>query len=957
MCTPPDRETWRRISALLDEAFELQGNALDSFLAKLGAESPPIRDKVEAMLKADARTEGMLDENFDEFAAPLLDQESDDIGSLPPGTTIGNYRIVSEVGHGGMGRVYEAERADGAFDQTVALKVIRAGMSWGALRDRFLQERQILASLDHPNLARLLDGGVTEDGRPYFVMEYVEGLPITDFVADRDMPLRQRLALFKHVCEVVAHAQRRLVVHRDLKPSNILVNTEGEVKLLDFGIARMLGVSEEEGLTQLGPRLLTPEYAAPEQIQGGTITTATDVFALGCVLAKIVAGPGDGDGRTEVPRDIRRIIDKARSEDPELRYAAAAELGEDIGRFLAGFPIKARRPSLAYVGGRFVRRNTFAVGAALVILLTLVAGIIATTWQAQRAESAAGRATEITSFLISLFEEADPDVEQGQGTTAAEILARGAERVESELASEADMQAELHEVIGEIQIKRGDYAGAAAQFQRALSIRESQFGADHPRLSPALAGLGEALLWQSEYEQASVLYQRALNIERQRRSPDPAVLARAVSNMATVQARMGKTEEVEALYREALDLDRRAHGERSLQVAAELDNLATYLSGAGRRQEALALNLQAIDILRGALPANHSKIALHLHNIGHTYLDLEQYQKAEEYLRDAVAMRALLYQGPHPRLASSQRILGTILMKQGSVAQAEALFDESIATLRSYFGDVHSGVASALNDLAIIAYMNGDLAAALGRFRESLAVFEQILPPGHSTIMILQMNIGRISMDLGDLEEAHRVYSTVLEARRSALGDEHPYVAESWFGMATVYERLEEWDHSLEAIDRALAIYLMSLEETAETVLAANTVRGRALIELERFEEAEGLLDRTLEKLQADFSADHPRVVNANIELARVLMLTGRAEEALPLLDESLAARRDAYGDLDGRTGDVIALRGQCLLILGRRGEARTALQNAVSVLRETRGAGDYQTRRAEALAFRVAPN
>ncbi|MDX1555994.1 MAG: serine/threonine-protein kinase, partial [Xanthomonadales bacterium] len=478
MSLPPDRDTWARVSALLDQAFELEGDSLTAFLEEVEAEDPSVCTMVAGMLQADSRPRGLLDDTLDQVAAPLFAEEAVHSGTLPAGTLIGNYRIVREVGHGGMGRVYEAERADGAYDQRVALKVIRSGLSWGALRDRFLQERQILASLDHPNLARLLDGGVTDDGRPYFAMEFVEGRPLTQYASDHDLNLRQRLRLFADACAAVTHAQRRLVVHRDLKPSNILVTEQGEVKLLDFGIARLLGTSEDQGLTQFGPRLLTPEFAAPEQLEGGTITTATDVYALGRILEELLPTVESGGPSLEIPRDLQRIIRKARSEDPDQRYPAAAGLGEDIDRYLSGYPVRARRPSWGYVAGRFMARNKLAVGAAVAVILTLIAGVVATSWQADRAEKAAARATKVTEFLVSLFSEADPDVEQGRETSAREILARGAARIEAELSGDPELQAELYNLTGELLLKRGDYAHAEAQFGQALALREATLEPD-----------------------------------------------------------------------------------------------------------------------------------------------------------------------------------------------------------------------------------------------------------------------------------------------------------------------------------------------------------------------------------------------------------------------------------------------------------------------------------------------
>jgi serine/threonine protein kinase len=358
------RDEWRRIEAILDTALDLSGPDLEAFLERSCGADKSLRARIEALLKADTGSGGMLDDPVDALAESLL-EHAPDIGALASGTRIGPYRVVREIGHGGMGRVYMADRADGQFEQTVALKLIRKGLSWGELRERFLQERQILAGLQHPNLARLLDGGVTEDGRPYFVMEYVDGLPITDYAERAGLNSGQRLALFRQVCEAVAYAQQRLVVHRDLKPSNILVTHDDEVKLLDFGIARLLGTSEDSHITRFGPRVLTPEYSAPEQVDGGTITTATDVFSLGRVLCELLTSQLTLEStqfpEQKLPRDLAIIIAKATRKDPGDRYASAAELGEDVRRYVDGLPIIGRKPSLAYRTQRFVSRTNLLV--------------------------------------------------------------------------------------------------------------------------------------------------------------------------------------------------------------------------------------------------------------------------------------------------------------------------------------------------------------------------------------------------------------------------------------------------------------------------------------------------------------------------------------------------------------------------------------------------------------------
>jgi serine/threonine-protein kinase len=853
MCALTNRETWRRISALLDEAFELQGNELDSFLAKLGAESPAIRDKVEAMLKADARTEGMLDEDFDAFVAPLLEQESDDIGSLPAGTTIGNYRIVSEVGHGGMGRVYAAERADGAFDQKVALKVIRAGMSWGALRDRFLQERQILASLDHPNLARLLDGGVTEDGRPYFVMEYVDGRPITEFVADRNLTLRQRLELFTHVCGAVAHAQRRLVVHRDLKPSNILVNTEGEVKLLDFGIARMLGVSEEEGLTQLGPRLLTPEYAAPEQIHGGTITTAADVFALGCVLSEVVASPGDEDGRIEIPRDIRRIIDKARSEDPELRYAAAAELGEDIGRFLAGFPINARPPSLAYVADRFIKRNKLAVGAAVVVLFTLVAGIIATSWQAQRAELAAAEATtarldaesaraetqSVNTVLLNMLASASPindgkdvrvvevlqhaenEVRQGETLSAAartEVLITlastylalreldDAERILQGLIEDplvtpgSDSNWRINNLLADVYIERRDWPGAIAQSEYALELAME--------LDPSSANVleSEITLAQafSEHHEPGVALNRLQKALESFPNGTPDQVGRARLVVGRLHEAQGRQAEAQSQYERAADAFERAKGAYNANTIVARAAVASMMGQQGQGPQSAAMLREQLEIATDFLGPDHKTTFTVRMNLGAVLAEFGETAEALEIQRGVYASSVRAFGVDGLLSIISRGNMATQLVILGQRDEAESIYRDNIERLSRAHPDEY-------NYRLIQAFNLAELLNEYGRYEESKLLATESLNDARENLgdisivgMELFESIARSDLGLGNAEAAEIGFAESANVKTQHLGENHPLTLNAVMRQGDAFLALGRTDEARVAYERAL---------------------------------------------------------------------------------------------------------------------------------------------------------
>ena len=517
------QEQWLRVEALFARLLELPPQERRERLRQTAADDPLVRKEVAAMLEA-------ADSGTDFLSEPVqVSSTEPQAEAVAAGTRYGPWRILGPLGRGGMGEVYRAERADDAYQQQVALKILKRGLDTEALLVRFLRERRILAQLTHPNIAHLIDAGATPEGRPYLVMEQVEGLPITDWCRQQRAPLRRILELMCEVCEAVHAAHRRLVVHCDLKPSNVLVNQSGEPKLLDFGIAKLLG-EPDAGLTAAGPGStpVTVQYAAPEQILGEPVTTATDVYALGVLLYQLLTGrlPRDHSslaaaavamsrdeaavtrpsavrhqayipGREapalrprEMAGDLDLIVLKCLNADPERRYRSASELADDLGHFLAQRPIVARPDSFAYRAGRFVHRNRIAVAAAATVFAVLVCGISAVAWQAHRAEVQARRAEHVKDLVLSVFRQQDPLSADGRSArTPAQLIAVSLGRADRELRDEPDLHAELLDNLGEIQFNMGDNSGAIETLRRALREQEAYYGPDSREVAATLARL------------------------------------------------------------------------------------------------------------------------------------------------------------------------------------------------------------------------------------------------------------------------------------------------------------------------------------------------------------------------------------------------------------------------------------------------------------------------------------
>ena len=594
---------WDRLEALFEAACALPPGERDAFLERECGDDLGLRDEVQSLLDADRSSNHLLDGSALDLAPPLA-------APLTPGRQIGSYRALEAIGHGGMGAVYRAERVDGGFDQQVALKLLHRDMETPELRARFLAERQLLARLSHPNIARLLDGGVTEEGRPYFVMEYVEGLPITLYCRQRDSSVDEILRLFVVVIDAVSYLHRNLVVHRDLKPSNIFVDHEGRVKLLDFGIAKLLAEELGEDQTRTGQLLMTPGYAAPEQLQGAPVTTATDVYALGVVLYELLAGgrayevagltptqlertvcvdtparPSstvrDSRRRRHVAGDLDNICLKALAKEPERRYATAGQLGEDIRLHLSGLPVRARPATFGYLARKAIRRyrpQLTVAAAALAVLIVLGAWFthrIAHERDLARREAA--RTTQVAKFLSSLFRVSDPEEARGEDISARELLQRGAARVGTELAGQPDLQATMDGVLGNVYLNLGLHEESDSLLTRAVALNQKLNVRDGPEYAEQLANLGQLRVEQGRYADADSVLTAALTIQRRDRRLEDTRIAATMVSLGHVMDLTGDYARAETLYREAIAVCKASPKPDELRLSTAMGALALEL--------------------------------------------------------------------------------------------------------------------------------------------------------------------------------------------------------------------------------------------------------------------------------------------------------------------------------------------------------------------------------------------
>lgn len=749
-----DTNRWQRLETLFLAAIELEASERNDFLDEVCSDDDSLRIELESMLSAEEEGIALA------LESRLLAEDSSDTASNLVGTQIGPYRIEQLIGEGGMGEVYLASRADEQFDQKVALKFVRPGYRNSQMLARFRLERQVLARLTHPNITQLLDGGIDTEGRPYLVMQYVEGVPITEFCDTHQLSISDRLGLFRTVCDAVQHAHRNLVVHRDLKPSNILVTEDGVVKLLDFGIAKLLnadwGVSIAETRSQV--RLMTPEYASPEQVKGEVITTATDVYALGVLLYEILSGrrPYQIGNRmqAEIERiictedpvrpstavtqvvqeagkrsmsseavsrsrrvgvqrlkrllqgDLDTIVMMAMRKEPERRYVSAEQLSHDLARYMAGQPITAQKDTVGYRLKKFVGRNQIAVTAAASFLILLVSFTVFTIFQSRalaaerdRAQVEAEKATQVADFLVDLFYAADPSENQGEPVSVEEILRRGAERIETDLIDQPEVRATILQQLGVVHSRLGLLDESRALYEESLETRRTFFGEESAEVAFARTSLAENMVNRGQFVEADSLLNLALEVQR-RVLPDlHKDLAATLNAKAIIAYQRRQFEDAELYFEEALEIWQANNEETQNQVVMAYSGLGA-IQVARRKYDEAEANLQYGLVLADSIGMEKHVIRTGLlNNLGNLFQSQQQYEKADSVLTLALAMRRELFGNDHQVIPASLNNLAMVKKRMGFLEEAEILAEEGLMRQKKLGGPI---VGRAAMNLAAI---------------------------------------------------------------------------------------------------------------------------------------------------------------------------------------------------------------------------------------------------------------
>jgi len=786
-----DERRWQQIQEFFARAVDLPLEEQRAAVAELCAGDESLAAEVLAMLAEDAQANPLLDSSLDETARAMLD-----FGPLPSliQREIGPYRLLRLLGEGGMGVVYLAERTD--IGGQVAIKLLRDGWLSPMRRQRFRMEQLTLAQLNHPGIARIYDSNMLEDGTPWFVMEYADGLPLTDYWSQHSGTLRDCLLLIRRVCEAVQYAHSHAIIHRDLKPSNILVSEAGEVKLLDFGIAKQLNSEESENRTVTGLRMMTLAYAAPEQLAGKAVGVYTDVYALGVMLYELLTGrlPNREHEANVVPSDnaeierpsivVRRekpatrgqfsnaewadldvLALKALEPDPQRRYGTADALMRDLDALLAGRPLEARPNKLSYTIGKFARRNRKVLVSIAAMLLLIAATVVYYTVRLERARNAAlreaARTRAIQQFTESLFDGGDRSAGPAMDLKAVDLLDRGRQEAAS-LGADPEMQSEMQETLGGIYQKLGKLDLADPLLAAALEERRKLPIGDNRKVADSLVALGLLRKDQGKLDEAEALVRQGLEMDQQAQSVPSLDAARADTAQAMVA--LGSVLEVRAKYDQAQQTLEAAlklqsqNADATGETAENLTELANVYFYQGQYDQSEKLNNQALAIDQRLFGDRNPAVAQELNNLGAIEMNRGNYPVSEGYYRRALAITEAWYGSDHPETAANLTALAQPLTFDKHQQEAQNLLERALTIQKRVNGPINSTVATTQNQLGILAFQGKQFDAARSYFTQARDTWKQLFGDQYPSVAVAYSNLGSVCLEEKDLACAEQMY-------------------------------------------------------------------------------------------------------------------------------------------------------------------------------------------------------
>ncbi len=955
---PRDPELLGRALPLVEQALAADEEDRTALVRRLCAQDRELEAVVRELLARDATGQGFLEDPPSEIRAAGLAPET-----TTGGTQLGPYRLIRRIGEGGMGVVFLARRVD-QFEQQVAIKLIRRELATPLAIDELRGERQILADLEHPSIARLLDGGADPQGLPYLVMEWVQGVPIDEYCDRQRLSVEERVRLMLEVCSAVQYAHQRLVVHRDLKPGNILVTEKGRPKLLDFGIARLLSVTRDGDTTVTGERRFTPNFASPEQIAGKAVSTASDVYSLGVVLYTLLCGqlprrlsgasagetsregregtpsaPSAAAGRHQAvpvaggevgpdeapaavaearrsrPKSLRRTLRgdldaiclQALQTEVGERYGSVDALSHDLGAYLAGLPVTARRSGRLVRFGKHLHRNWPAVAAAVALVaLTALAALQGRRASRERdlAVSEQRHARDVTAFLVHSFALADPSSGEPKDLTVRQLVDRAAEKLDQDLSRSPESTATLRETLGEVYGELGDYEKGIALLEESLRQRRQLFGPRHPVVATSLDALATLTHRAGDDPRAERLAKEATELRRSLGVPDEA-LAHSLDTLGLVETARGDLTAAEKAHSEAFELSRRpTFDDEDLRISITED-LAATLSQLGRKQE------------------------------------------ASDLLAEALAMSRRKYGPDHPTLARTLNNYGVLLDAQWRYEEAVGIYRQVLAIARKQYGDKHIATIAATNNLAMTLRGVQQPQEAERLLRTALQVLEEQVGSEHPAALTVACNLGLTLQDRGNLTEAERIQRRVLAARRRVLGPDHPYLLKSLAALGWVLRDEGKLEQARQVLAEGVELGRRIVDPSQADRVEVEVDQGIVLGELGAKPEALAMLSQAQAARERTFGADHPRVAQILVRRSAILLDSGEFEQAGHLASHALdilAASRSTQ-----RREALVArsVLGASLVLSGELENGRALLERSHSELAARCGADSWEVEQA----------
>ena len=837
---------WDKVETIIDEVLNLPKEKRYTYIEETCGHDQRLKSEVTQLIESIFDSEGWL-EDLNDNKHEFYNDVSEDLEFLSTnqdfiGQQVGSYTIEKKIGQGGMGLVYLAKRADDNFEHQVAIKIIRQNQATETNIERFRREQRILAGLKHPGIAQLYDGGVTAESFPYIIMEYVDGISITEYCQRHNCSIEDRIALFKQVLKAVRYAHENLVIHRDLKPDNILVDQKGNIKILDFGISKILQDEDDLSLTRTGSRILTPKYAAPEQITQTNITTATDLYSLGVIFYELLAGvpPFDFSNCTtyqaeqiilkqnspkpstkvfdpkvkkQLQGDLDAITLKAIRKEPVHRYRMANEFLEDLKNYQKGFPVTAHEDSFRYRSQKFFKRYKQSIAIAAGVLLFLIGLTGLYTWkiaqEKNQAQLQAQRAEQVKKFMLDMFNTGNPDLKNyaGSGATVNELLMAGFHRTERELQDQPAMYIEMLSAIGDALAELDEFETSKSALSKALQQSNKYYGPDSPKSAQIRSSLAQYYHGVHKYKEAEQQILKAIQIKKKLYGKKSVKLAGDYSTYASNQFLQSKYKRAKEFFLKSDSLRQANDTDNTISYYISMANLGETELFLGEYERAEKHLKEALKFFQEFYDQSHPELARTKYRIGLLYHRTSKHKKAETYLLQSLEEFTDLYGKSSSELSANYAILARNYRVLGDWEKAEKYALKDIELTNKVYGDSSTIYAKSINNFALIQKAQGNLQKAKNNYEKSLSIYRNKMDSTNPDLAIPMYNLGDVLKDLGDYSQAKILLEEVVSIDKAQLGEKHPEVGLDLNKLGAILLEAEQFAEADSIFTEAKLIY------------------------------------------------------------------------------------------------------------------------------------------------------